>query len=500
MTDGLQLLSGHINRVLAEQTRPLYIEVDDDLRLLDSRGDGSRYGFGSLKPGMSLDQALSILATADPADKTPQAWRFVELPGSCICHIHVLRLPQGWGVALLDASAEHAEQQVRQQSAHELQLLRDERERLIAELKRANQLKSEFIGRMSHEFRTPLTSVIGYSDQLREMRANDKEAQHHLNAVGRGARYLLNLIENLLDQARIEVDQLYLNPSGCDLHEISEEVEQLLRPVARQKQLSLAWWFDAEIPPRLWLDATRLKQIMINLVGNAIKFTKQGGVSVEFSWQDGRLHISVADTGPGVSEAETDAIFEPFRQGRDGRQSKGAGLGLAISRTLVRAMGGEIRLSSKKDKGSRFEFSIHAAAVKGGRAANTHSLNGRKVVLADDDSDLLELLQLYLTSAGLGVESCQDAADALEAVRRWSPHAVLLDLNLGSDDGAALASQLRADGYRNPIVALSASNAGDVAGTTQASTFDARWTKPISRGRLLAGLAELLERCDPGQD
>ena len=492
MTDGLQSLGQHINRVLTEKTRPLFIEVDDDLRLLRSRGEGRRYGFDKLEPGMSLDRPLAILATADPADKTPQAWRFVELPGACVCHIHVLRLPHNWGVTLLDASTEHAAQQVRQQSAHELELLRHERERLIAELEQANQLKSEFIARMSHEFRTPLTSVIGYSDQLREIRTNDKEAQHYLDAVGRGARYLVNLVENLLDQARIEVDQLSLNPGGCDLHQISDEVEQLLRPVARQKQLSLAWWFDAEIPPRLWLDSTRLKQILVNLVGNAIKFTKQGGVSVEFSWQDERLHISVADTGPGVPEAEAKAIFEPFRRGSGGRGSKGAGLGLAISQTLIRAMGGNISLSSQKDKGSRFEFSIQATAVKGGRATNTGSLEGRTIVLADDDPDLLELLRLYLTSSGLAVESSQDAAGAIEAVRRSSPDAVLLDLNLGSDDGAALAAQLREDGYRNPIVALSANNPVDAAGKLQTGPFDARWTKPISRARLIEGLAELL--------
>ena len=352
--------------------------------------------------------------------------------------------------------------------------------------------KTEFIARMSHEFRTPLTSVIGYSDQLREVRTNDKEAQHYLDAVGRGARYLLNLVENLLDQARIEVDQLHLNPGGCDLHQISDEVEQLLRPVARQKQLSLAWWFDAEMPPRLWLDSTRLKQILVNLVGNAIKFTKQGGVSVEFSWQDERLHISVADTGPGIPEAEAKTIFEPFKQGSGGRRTKGAGLGLAISQTLIHAMGGDIRLSSQKGKGSRFEFSIQATVVKGGRATDTAGLEGKKIVLADDDPDLLELLRLYLTSTGLTVESSQDAAGALDAVRRSSPDAVLLDLNLGSDDGAALAAQLREDGYRKPIVALSASNPADGVGRSQISAFDARWTKPISRARLIERLAELL--------
>lgn len=492
MSDGLQLLSQHINRVLARQTSPLFIETDDELHLLNSRGDGKRYGFDDLQPGVALDQQLAILATADPQDKTPQAWRFVERPGSCVCHIHVLRLPHSWAVALLDASTEHAEQQARQQAAHELELLRDERERLINDLEQANRLKSGFIARMSHEFRTPLTSVIGYSDQLREIRTDDKEAQQYLSAIGRGGRYLLNLVENLLDQARIEIDQLALNPSGCDLHEMSDEIEQLLRPVAQQKQLSLAWWFDAEIPPRLWLDATRLKQVLINLVGNAIKFTQQGGVSVDFAWQDERLHISVADTGPGVSTEEATRIFEPFQQGNEGQQSKGAGLGLAISQTLVRAMGGQIKLSTEKGNGSRFEFSVKATTVKGGRPSNPDALVGKTIVVADDDSDLLELLRLYLTSSGMKVAISRDAADTLAAVRKSSPDAILLDLNLGSDDGSMLATQLRNDGYRGQIVALSASIPGDDASTAQSSAFDARWTKPISRARLIEGLTELI--------
>jgi signal transduction histidine kinase len=274
-----------------------------------------------------------------------------------------MRLDDGWGVAMLDAGAEHAAQLAQQQSAHELLLLRREREALIAELEQANRLKSRFIAGMSHEFRTPLTSIIGYSDQLREIRPDDRETQHHLDAVGRGARYLLNLVENLLDQARSEIGPLQLHPGACELADISTEVEQLLRPVAGQKQLSLAWWFASDIPERLWLDAIRLKQVLINLVGNAVKFTEQGGVDVEFDWQDGRLKVAIADTGPGIDEADAAEIFEPFRRAAGHDQTKGAGLGLTISQALVQAMGGEIRLTKCKGDGSRFAFSVDAPAV-----------------------------------------------------------------------------------------------------------------------------------------
>jgi len=492
VSDGLKLLSRYINRVLAHQTRPLFLELDDALQLRTSQGDGRRYGFRELKPGTPLDEALAMLATADPEDRTPQVWRFVELPGSCICHVHVLRLSQGWGVAMLDASAEHAEQQTRQQAAHELELLREERERLIAELEQANRLKSEFIARMSHEFRTPLTSVIGYSEQLREIRTGDQEAQRYLDAVGRGGRYLLNLVENLLDQARIEVDELTLNPGGCDLHEMSDEIELLLRPLAIQKQLSFAWWFDAEIPPRLWLDATRLKQVLINLVGNAIKFTRQGGVNVEFGWKEDWLQVSITDTGPGMKDAEAAVVFEPFRQGGDGKRGKGAGLGLAISQTLVRAMGGEIRLTTEKGEGSCFEFRIKAAAVQGSRPGSTEALRDKRIVLADDDTDLLELLRLYLSSAGIETEACQSSEETLSAVRKTTPDAVILDLDLGSDDGARLAARLREAGYQGPVILLTAAATRDGGAADETSTFAARWTKPISRARLIEGLAGLI--------
>ena len=186
MSDGLKLISRHVNRVLAQQTRPLMLEIDDAWHLRGSRGDGRRYGLGELQAGASMEQSLAFLATADPEDKTPQAWRFVQLPGARICHVHVLRLDGGWAVALLDAQNDHAEQQARQQAAHELELLQEERERLIRELEQANRSKSDFIARMSHEFRTPLTSVIGYSDQLRETAGDDPQTGHHLQAIGRG--------------------------------------------------------------------------------------------------------------------------------------------------------------------------------------------------------------------------------------------------------------------------------------------------------------------------
>ena len=492
MSDVIDTIKKHVGRQLATRVRPFYLVVDNDLRLLESKGNDEVFGMQGVGNRARMDDTLPFLLTAEHKPGNALEWSFVELPNGAVCHVHALALDTGWAVALLDAGEERNARQQRQQAAHELLLLRNERERLITELEEANRLKSEFIARMSHEFRTPLASVIGYSDELRELRHDDAEVQKHLAAVGRGARHLLNLVENLLDQASIEVDRLSINAGGCDLQEISDDVEQLLRPVARQKQLSLAWWFDGSIPGRVWLDATRLKQVLINLVGNAIKFTRTGSVNVEFNWSDDRLHVSVEDTGPGIPESDIARIFEPFHQSKGQSQGKGAGLGLAISKTLIEAMGGEIELQSHEGRGTRFDFSILAKAVGNSRATASSLLVDRDIVLADDDGDMRDLLRLYLSAAGCRVHAVDNAGDINATVRKIQPAVVLLDLDLGEHDGTKIAGALRGSGYRGRIVALSGSSTKPDDTDTGADPFDARWSKPISRGELLTGLAELI--------
>ncbi len=492
MSDPIEQLAQHVNQLLSRQTHPLFLAVDEGLRLVSVRGDPAHFGLPSLEPGDDIGGHLPLLSTLDANSRAPQYWRFVELPGAPVCHVHLIRMPTGWGVALLDASVEHAEQQARQQSAHELLLLRDERERLLAELEQANRLKGEFIARMSHEFRTPLTSVIGYGEQLREQCDTDKMAMHHIGAVIRGGRYLLNLVENLLDQARVEIDQLQLNPGACDLHELSEETEQLLRPLAEQKRLSLAWWFDGEIPPRVWLDATRLQQILVNLVGNAIKFTREGGINVEFTWQQGRLAVAICDSGPGISDNQVATIFEPYQQASSSQRSKGAGLGLTISRALVRAMGGDIEVQSNPGGGSCFRFDIDADRVQPGGAQVADVLAGRKVLIADDDPDLLDLFSLYLRAAGCTVERASDAESTRLTARRFRPDIIILDLNLGDSLGTDVAAELRREGYRQRLALLSAAAPATTATDQGDTTFDACWHKPIGRAQLLEGVAELL--------
>ncbi|MCB1788884.1 MAG: response regulator [Gammaproteobacteria bacterium] len=488
MSEQLDRIARHVNRLLARQVRPLFIALDDKFRLHALRGDAEYFGYRHWRVGDPVGDRLPLLATLDPAKATPQVWRFVQLPDMPTCHVHLIALDDAWGVALLDATAEHTEQQQRQQIAHEMLLLRDERERLLTELDRANRLKGEFIARMSHEFRTPLAAVIGYGEQLRDS-SEDERTQQQAGAVLRSGRYLLNLVDNLLGQAQIDNERLHIDAAACDLGAACDEVEQLLRPLAEQKSLSFAWWFDGDIPTRVWLDATRLQQVLLNLVGNAIKFTESGNINVEFDWQEDRLHVSVADSGPGIAEHQQAHIFEPFHQGASAQHGKGAGLGLSISRALVTAMGGELELVSSGANGSRFAFSITAPAVRSGRRGDD-ALSGRKVLLADDDQDLLDLFALYLKAAGCAVHCVSDAAQVRVAARTFKPDAVVVDLNLGDRDGLTLARELRESGYRHGIAVLSASEAGSVQRTEPA--VDAYWRKPIGRVQLLDGIAALI--------
>ena len=497
MSDNIESVRRHVNRVLLDRLKPLFLELDGDHRLVALRGNAPAFGLGDLHPGLPLDDALPFLVGLEHRPDAAQAWSFVALPGGAVCHVHAVGLADGWGIALLDARDEHAERRARQQAAHELILLRDERERLVAELGESNRLKSAFIARMSHEFRTPLASVIGYSDELRELRPDDDQVQHHVAAVSRGARHLLNLVENLLDQASLEVDTLAISPRSVDLAEISDEIEQLLRPMANQRQLTLAWWFDEDIPDRIWVDATRLKQVLINLVGNAIKFTRAGSVSVDFGWSGDRLRVSVEDTGPGIPAAEQLRVFEPFNQASGQVHGKGAGLGLSISRALVEAMGGGIRLHSREGHGSRFEFDIDARRVDSELPGNLRQLKGRRILVADDDPDMRELLKRYLAVAGCHVVATGGGREAIGQARRQRPDAVILDIELGDGDGCmdgnAVATALRATGYPGAIIALSGNKpaaAGEGGGPRP--PFDAHWTKPMRRGELLHALAGLL--------
>jgi signal transduction histidine kinase len=272
-------------------------------------------------------------------------------------------------------------------------------EKLAAE--EAARLKSRFLSYMTHELRTPLTAIMGFNniswldDELgREQRMRNGEI------VDRNCRYLLTLINNILDQAKIEAGQMAISRSPERLQDVVEDVLTTLRPLAKGKPIELSAQATG-LPEALEIDAFRLRQILLNLVGNALKFTERGQVRVAAAWREGILTLEVADTGPGMSAQGLGRIFEAFQQADSGVAAKhgGTGLGLAISRNLLRLMDGDIAVESEPGKGTRFRVSLPAqaavpAAAETGAAAQEPPrapiLNG--TVLIAEDSEVLQLL------------------------------------------------------------------------------------------------------------
>lgn len=493
-------LKRYVSVALDQRARPYFLVVDRDYRVRESAGQGDRYGFSDVRPGLDVGERLLFLqgSVGDPENYT--VLETVETPAGTWADIHVLALTDGWGLAYLDVSRERQRRARSQQAAHELQLLSEQRERLLEELQRtraeleeASRMKSEFIGRMSHEFRTPLTSVLGFADLLDDDPGDPALVRHNLGAIRRGARYLLNLVDNLLDQARLESDALQVHPSVCDAHALGADLEEMFRPMVEQKGLAFVWIFDAAIPERLWVDELRLRQVLINLIGNAFKFTREGSVSVEIDWRDERLFVTVTDTGPGIPAAALGQVFEAFRQETaTSGYAGGAGLGLAISRALVEQMGGELTIESTVGQGTRTRFHCRAPARRIAGAVDHAVLRDASVLVIDDDEDIRLLLQAYLTGAGCRVLLAQGRDDALRLLGEQSPNLVLVDMQLGEVQGDQMAGLLREAGYEGPVAMMSAADDQAVRRRAERAGAQAFLTKPLKRSELLDRLSVLL--------
>jgi signal transduction histidine kinase len=386
----------------------------------------------------------------------------------------------------------------------------EERRRLEASLHLAkeraeasNKAKSAFLANMSHELRTPLNAILGFAQIMERDSALPEGQRARAANIRRGGEYLLALINDVLDLAKVEAGRFDCVPRDWETEAFFHQLREMIRPRAEGHGLFLKFRMTETVPPALRCDDIRLRQVLMNLLGNAVKFTERGGITLSADYRGGRLRLEVVDTGIGMAEQELAAIFEPFVQvGALERRAQGTGLGLAISRRLVQAMGGEMAVESMPGKGSRFGFEVPAPAVsKPGaqRSAAALEIGGYRrlagegpfrLLLVDDRADNRDALRGMLEPLGFEVAEEASGQACLERVAQAPPDALLLDLRMPHLDGREVARRLR----RTPgleglkIIAVSAAAFLEDAEEALAAGCDAHVAKPVMLRELLAEL------------
>ncbi|TWT41203.1 Sensory/regulatory protein RpfC [Phycisphaerae bacterium RAS1] len=384
------------------------------------------------------------------------------------------------------------------------------------ELVRANRAKTDFLANMSHEIRTPMTAIVGFSEQLLDASLPEAERREAADILRRNGEHLLQLINNILDLSKIDAGEMRIERLVCHPRQIIDDVHRLFADRARARALNFRAECDEAVPTCVLTDPTRLRQILINLAANAVKFTEHGDVRLKARFvpggagADARMEFQISDTGIGMSDEQLARIFQPFTQADESmsRRFGGTGLGLTICRRLARALGGDVVVQSRLGEGSTFTVTIdaepceqpaqpepppHAAGRQGGAPTavpGPSALQGRRILVAEDGVDNQRLIAAMLRKAGAEVvlvENGQAAIDAANVATSTNApfDTILMDMQMPIMDGYTATAMLRSRGYERRIVALTAhAMAGDEQRCLDAGC-DAYLTKPIDRKKLV---------------
>lgn len=398
------------------------------------------------------------------------------------------------------------EQKLEQLIAERTATLRTSEQQLSAaktQAETANRAKSTFLAAMSHELRTPLNAILGFSQILRREDGLSAKGQNQLEVIGRNGKHLLEMINEVLDLSKIEAEKMTLRPAPFSLRRMASDLAETFQLRASEYGLTFRMELGAGVPEYVAADESKLRQVLINLLSNAIDHTTVGEVVLSLSQVDDRIRFSIQDTGKGIAPGDLDRVFEPFKQASidetlAAAESKGSGLGLAISRRLVALMGGTIEVESTVGQGSCFYFKLALPkATNPGDTASPVRITGyqgarQRVLVVDDVETNRAVLRDLLTLLGFEVVEAKTGEAAIEAHQKTPATLVLLDLHLPGMNGAEVAKVLRSVEPRPRLIAVSASvfNFDQSSGTR--SGCDAFVPKPIEEAALLSCIAEQL--------
>jgi ammonium transporter, Amt family len=381
----------------------------------------------------------------------------------------------------------------------------------------ANRAKSSFIANMSHELRTPLNAILGFTQLINRNQALPPEERQHLGIISRSGEHLLALINDVLDLAKIEAERLTLQEENFDLYHFVDDLEQMFKLKASNKGLRLNKEISELTPSYIRADQGKLRQILINLLNNAIKFTRQGNIvlrimpaiddpsQIELN-QKIKLIFAIEDTGQGIAEAELNSLFEPFTQTQSGKEAKeGTGLGLAISRKFIQLMGGDIQVESVENQGSVFKFDLLVQVI----SPEQISIQPSKTVIAlqpnqpqyrilivDDKFYNRELLIKLLQPLGFEVQAADDGEQAIALWQQWQPDLILMDIRMPNMNGYEAIQQIKSEGEsQTKIIALTASAMEEERANILATGCDDFLRKPFQSEELFSLMTKHLGVC-----
>ncbi len=380
----------------------------------------------------------------------------------------------------------------------------------------ANRAKSEFLANMSHEIRTPMNAVIGFSELLCSL-ITDKKHKGYLDSIQTAGKSLLTLINDILDLSKIEAGRLDIQYETVNPYSLFNELKQIFAVKIAEKNLEFIVDIDNALPPALILDEVRLRQVLLNLIGNAIKFTDKGYIKLSVKIQIpptpvekgrlGRISLSVEDTGIGIPSEQQEMIFESFRQqdGQSTRKYGGTGLGLAITKRLVEMMNGQISVKSTVGKGSVFEIILRDVEVSSTESVNTQeepfdfktiSFEKAQVLVVDDIESNRRLIKEYLSQVNLDVIEAEDGQKSLLFAKEYHPDLIIMDLKMPVMDGYEATQQLKQDPTTLdiPIIALTASVT--VEEKAKAHRFEGHLSKPVNTQALFNELSRYLKHTE----